>query len=358
MSDASRPSVRRLPWIAAGAALMVGGALGWSANELLAPAPPTPTPRPYSVYVAQPGSVSRGLTLKAAAAWGAGAAVNGRLAGTVTSVDLRPDATVEPGDVLYRVGLSPVFAAAGSTPAFRSLAAGARGKDVEQLQSMLVTLGWRRAEPNGRYDEATRSRVRAWQRSTGQQVTGDVALGQVLFVPQLPAVLRAAPSLAIGSDSPVGAPAVSAQPASPRFTISLPPGQAALVSAGHAVQLRMEDVTWSAKVASVGPPDESGSAIAVLGPASGTGHVCADQCARIPASGSAPLQATITIVPTTSGVTVPTSSLAVAPDNRTEVVLEDGSRRAVTVRASSSGRAVVDGLPAGSRVRIGTAGDP
>ena len=49
---------------------------------------------------------------------------------------------ISQGHVLYRVNNSPVVLLYGSTPAYRTLSAGASGPDVAELNSDLVALGY------------------------------------------------------------------------------------------------------------------------------------------------------------------------------------------------------------------------
>ena len=59
------------------------------------------------------------------------------------------------------------------------------GTDVAQLQSFLIAGGWdtrAEIEPNGAWSAATTSAVQLWQADTGQEVTGQVALGDLWFV--------------------------------------------------------------------------------------------------------------------------------------------------------------------------------
>ena len=61
--------------------------------------------------------------------------------GTYTELPV-PGQVISQGQVLYRVNDSPVVLLYGSTPAYRTLSAGATGADVAELNADLVALGY------------------------------------------------------------------------------------------------------------------------------------------------------------------------------------------------------------------------
>ena len=94
---------------------------------------------------------------------------------------------VELGDPLYTVDGTPVVALVGNLPAWRSLSTDSDdGPDIRQLESSLVQLGY---DSDGEitiddeFDAATETAVEHWQQGLGVEVTGEVALGAVAFVP-------------------------------------------------------------------------------------------------------------------------------------------------------------------------------
>ncbi len=107
--------------------------------------------------------------------------------GVVTAVPT-PGRTVRRGGALYAVGARRAATLmVGRVPAFRSLAAGAEdGPDVEQLERNLRALGHdpdREMTVDRAFTAATAAAVRRWQRATGQDPDGQVALGEVVFLP-------------------------------------------------------------------------------------------------------------------------------------------------------------------------------
>ena len=108
-----------------------------------------------------------------------------QIAGTYTHLP-SAGSTIVPGHVLYRVDNQPVIAMKGRTPAWRPLAAGISGPDVRELQANLITLGYADgllAAPTGYFDQLTADAVQRWQLAIGVLVTGQVGIGQVVFVP-------------------------------------------------------------------------------------------------------------------------------------------------------------------------------
>lgn len=95
--------------------------------------------------------------------------------------------TVVRGEVLYRVDDEPVVLFYGAQPAWRRLDQSVGdGADVRQLEVNLRELGHdegRDMTIDDDFDWATREAVERWQEDLGVEVTGAVALGDVVFLP-------------------------------------------------------------------------------------------------------------------------------------------------------------------------------
>ncbi|NHI19445.1 peptidoglycan-binding domain-containing protein [Phycicoccus endophyticus] len=353
------------------AALIVGVGLGWAARVLLAPPAPLPSGPAFVVMAATDGSVGRTIDLNAEARWTGGGLVANVATGTVTKVRVTGSGEVQAGDAVYDVDLEPVWVAQGSVPAFRTLGQGARGDDVRQLQALLKSLGLMDTAPDGRFGPGTARGVERWQREHGERPTGEVPLGRLLFVPELPAKV-ALQGFHVGSVvSPGSSPAapddatvtlegvgIKVLPAAPTFTITLPESQAALVRTGMSVQISKSEYTWDAEITEIGDFGTDGAAIARLGPTKGSSSICERDCSSIPPGGEAALAARIELIPMTAGVVVPTTALVVGTDGSAAVLAEDGTRMPVTVVASSGGRAVVEGVAVGQKIRIADDAQP
>ncbi|MGL5810983.1 MAG: peptidoglycan-binding protein [Nocardioides sp.] len=111
--------------------------------------------------------------------------VNNRASGTLTRV-AGEGTTVKRGGVLYRVDDTPVTLLYGTVPAYRTLQNGVSGPDVRQLQRNLTELGYpdggTEIEIDGAYDWDTEQAVLDWQAALGQDETGRIELGQVVFL--------------------------------------------------------------------------------------------------------------------------------------------------------------------------------
>lgn len=111
--------------------------------------------------------------------------VNG-LSGTYTWLPAA-GSSIGPGRVLYQVDNLPVVLMAGSLPAWRSFELGmSPGPDISQLQKGLIDTGYATGlltAPTGEFDQLTADAVARWQGAHGYQVTGRIALGQIVFLP-------------------------------------------------------------------------------------------------------------------------------------------------------------------------------
>jgi hypothetical protein len=93
---------------------------------------------------------------------------------------------IRPGQVLYRVGGVPVILMNGSTPAYRDLnSSDSNGPDILELNRNLVALGF---NPDGIvvddvWQAATTAGVELFQESLGEPETGELKLGNVVFLP-------------------------------------------------------------------------------------------------------------------------------------------------------------------------------
>jgi hypothetical protein len=105
-------------------------------------------------------------------------------AGVITELGTRVGDSVDEGAVLLVVSGRPVFALAGPSPAYRTLAPGMSGDDVLQLQNALARLGYE-PDRNGEFGQATKDAVAAWYAASGfEPVWSDVSPAEVLAAKQ------------------------------------------------------------------------------------------------------------------------------------------------------------------------------
>ncbi|MGL4745876.1 MAG: HlyD family efflux transporter periplasmic adaptor subunit [Dermatophilaceae bacterium] len=108
--------------------------------------------------------------------------VGAAASGVVTSVP-EDGATVKVGDTLFEVDAEPVVLLSGAVPAYRDLADGVEGADVEQLEKALRDLGYGDDVTVDReYTAATADAVQTWEEKLGRDdPDGVVQLGEVRF---------------------------------------------------------------------------------------------------------------------------------------------------------------------------------
>ncbi|MGC5628734.1 peptidoglycan-binding domain-containing protein [Georgenia sp. Z1344] len=329
--------------------LAAGAVVGWALREVVAPASSDEEVEDHTVVEVVYGDVGSTLSLTASAWWPTTPLATPAATGTVTAVAADPGARVESGDVVIRVDERPVVVLDGAVPAYRLLAAGATGEDVRQLQVFLVRAGYLTGDPDGTYGPTTAAAVRAWQRELGTTVTGEVAEGSVMFVPGLPARVRAAEGIDVGVRLAGGESVLERFEDAPRIEVAIAGNQADLVSVGSTVVVDGPS-SWSMVVDAV-TEDEAGGLVAVLAAPDG-GPACGTTCGEIPVEGFTTYPASVELVPSTPGPMVPAAALATRADGSYVVVDAGGTEVPVDVLAQGSGYAVVDGIEPGAEVRV------
>jgi peptidoglycan hydrolase-like protein with peptidoglycan-binding domain len=216
----SRLARRRRVLLAAGLAaalLAVGGLIGAafvkSPQQLAAdtaPPPATPVTAPvvsrvltssvqmrgvvypateYDVYPSAPADTGTGGAAASSAAGGAGGSPV-----YISGLDIAAGDSVASGRQLAEIDGQPLFALAGTVPAWRDLTPGETGPDVTELQRALARLGYYDdGDTPGYYGPATESAVAGYFEHLGYPppVTGGVPLADVVFLPSLPATVVA-----------------------------------------------------------------------------------------------------------------------------------------------------------------------
>lgn len=281
--------------------------------------------------------------------------VNG-LEGTLTSVSLKSTGSeVKAGDVLYTIDLSPVLAVEGDVPAFRALEAGSRGVDVKQLETFLVRRGYLSGIADAFYDDATAAAVNRWLKAYGLAQDGRVPLGRIVFLPTLPSTLAIAPNLRIGARVTPGQELLVGATSEPSFSFRVLPEAVARTTPGMEVTIEADGLVWRAEVERLSASaDDADATIATLRAVTGTASICGENCAgAVELGGASVLPGTLVLVPTTSGLQVPSAAIRTNAAGASCVLLVDGSPRRVTVDASSDdGRSIITGVTLGDRVVV------
>ena len=213
----------RKRWVLAGAAVLVAviataGVVVMSSPKQATPAaqePPANTTKVEMVKLSAVVSVDGTLTYSAQSDGSPYSVINQAL-GRYTELPHDGD-MVECGNVLYRVDNKPVLLLCGTVPAYRDLYFGDVGKDVGQLNRNLHTLGYDAkagVDIDPDYNAFTEKTVRAFQllqHDKGFSVTGVLAIGDAVFLPESVRIAKVSGELG-GSAQPGAQPAGSAQP--------------------------------------------------------------------------------------------------------------------------------------------------
>lgn len=351
----SRSRGRAVRWLGLLGVLALASGMGWWAARATiaeAPSPVAQTPTVVSGTV-QEVSVGHALRLNVTVTSPYSLAGTNVLAGIVTFVADAPMYDV--GDQVYAVAGQPVRVVAGAVPFYRDLTPGVSGPDVTQLQVALQQLGYLSEEPDGRFGARTATAVRAWQKVSGEEQTGTVALGRLIAVGALPGPLRLGESIVAARQLSGGEDAVFEPVGSPAFDLVVDERQADLIPFDATVTVDAGTTQWPAALGGITAAESGQVRIALVAPDGGP--LCGDQCALVPPGEAVTLPAVIQIVPVTSGPGVPTAAVRNDDTGRAYVLMGDGEHRPVTVLASGDGLAVVDGLEVGEAyVVIGNAG--
>jgi hypothetical protein len=278
----------------------------------------------------------------------------------------RAGGVIRDGQVVYRVDQAPVVLLYGRIPAYRSLAEGATGADVAQLNHDLVELGYvDSADVDaawGWFNWATRVGVEKLQDDLGVDQTGELSLGDVVF---LPTAARVAALRAI-LGAPATGPVLTASSTTRTVSVALDPDLQPEVNVGDRVTITLPDgSTTPGRVTSVGrvataPSDGSGGS-----GGSGSGPTVPVKIRPTDLKATESLdQALVEVAITNRTVdnvlAVPVSALLArsAGGYSVEVVAGDGTHRLVPVRLGlfddAAGMVQVSGagLAAGQRVVV------
>ena len=383
--------MKRSTWALGAAAVLaviaaVGGvAVTSGAKPASAAAPPVPADtalvqkRTLSATVPQDGT----LTYRARPDGSPYSVVN-QARGTYTTLPTLGQ-VIHQGHVLYRVDQSPVVLLYGSTPAYRTLSAGATGADVAELNTDLVALGY--ATPaelsptSVSFGSATITAVEKLQDALGVTQTGTLTLGQAVFEPT---AVRVTTVLAqLGGGAQPGETVLQGTSTTRQVQVALDASQQTNVAVGDKVSITLpNNQTTPGVVASVGTvatcPSSSGSGgsgSSAVRPGTGTCSSASSGSSTTPTitvdvtpsdpagTGTwdqAPVQVGITTASVPDAVVVPVTALLAQPGGgyAVEVVGAGASNRLVSVSlglfddADGLVQVTGSGLAAGQRVVV------
>jgi peptidoglycan hydrolase-like protein with peptidoglycan-binding domain len=267
------------------------------------------------------------------------------------------------GGVLYRVDNRPVLLLCGTVPAYRALRAGVTGPDVRQLNRNLHQLGYDadahlRVDPaDSAFTSKTEQALRVLQGKTGVGVTGELATGDAVFLPE--AVRIAKVSGQLGGSARPGAPVLSATSDKLHVRVDIDASQQGEVKRGDRVRITLPGNTpVTGRVAGFGrvaQAAQGGQAADATIPT----FINLDDPAKAGGLDQAPVDVDITTKGVDNALSVPVTALVGKSGGgfAVEVVRAGGRRELVAVKLglfdTGGGRVQVEGaLRAGDSVAV------
>jgi hypothetical protein len=254
-----------LVFVAAGALTVVSGVFDSGGGN----GSPSDNGSATSLAMVQRRSLSRRTQFNGTLGYAGSYTVMAQAQGTVTWLP-KIGQVIHDGQVVYRVDQAPVVLLYGSIPAYRTLAEGATaadrsGADVAQLNHDLVALGYvDRSDVDSIWDEfnwATRGGVEKLQAHMGVDQTGELSLGDVVFLPTAARVTALQASLGARATGQV----LSASSTARTVSVALAPDLQSDLKKGDRVTITLPDGSSTpGRVTSVGtvasaPSNSSGS---------------------------------------------------------------------------------------------------
>jgi peptidoglycan hydrolase-like protein with peptidoglycan-binding domain len=236
------------------------------------------------------------------------------------------------------------------------------GPDVTELQADLISLGDARgllSAPTGQFGVATSDAVKRWQSAEGYAADGQIALGQVVFLPG--PVRVGAASVAEGQAASQGDVPYQATTATRTVTVPVDPSFPS-VTVGEPVSIVLPtNATTPGTITAIGPaPPGGGGAQGSSNSGPGTGSsqqsqpsaivtITPDRPAETGSASGVAVQVSLTTQSATNVLAVPISALLALAGGGygVEVVEPSGAHRLV---------AVTTGIFTGSQVQITGAG--
>lgn len=143
------------------------------------------------------------------------------------------------GQRLFAIDGAPSLLLYGSTSATRAFTAGmSPGPDVAELNANLDALGYARGLAGGRFTAATAAAIRRLQAAHGENVTGQLLIGSVVFAPSAIRVTSLETTVAVGATVTAG-PVLTASGTSRQIQIQLDPALQGQVRAGDPIAITL-----------------------------------------------------------------------------------------------------------------------
>ncbi len=340
-----------------GALVVVVGAMAvvWAVGVMAHPVPEPSEPEPVTVRVVE-GTVEDSSQYSAVIERETLVPVLNRATGTLTAMPSDHVIRISAGDQLYEVDERPVTVAVGTVPMYRDIARGAAGEDVRQAQQMLADAGLLSGPVDGVAGQQFVNAVRAWQRDLYVDDTGVIGIGDIVFIPQLPAAVAVSTEYAVGAILVGGEPLLTPIAAQASTSIVVPETQSAEIPAGAAVTVVVGEQEIDGKVGDRQATESGNTRVEITSP--DDSPLCDQGCAESLDQLSTAVLATVVRVPQTSGLTVPVTALWTDEAGGVSLRPLVGEPVDVEIAASATGIAVVEGegVVAGMAVLVAEGG--
>jgi hypothetical protein len=214
--------------------------------------------------------------------------------------------TIAQCQVLYRVNDSPVVLLYGSTPAYRTLSAGANGADVAELNADLIALGYATSAQltatSTSFGSATATALEKLQAALGATQNGTLSLGQAVFEPTAVRVTSA--STPLGGSAQIGQTVMQATSTTRQVEVALNASQQSEVSVGDKVTITLpNNQTAPGVVSSMGTVATCPSSSASGGSNASSAASGTDTCASGNSGSSATPTITVGVIPSDPATT-------------------------------------------------------
>jgi Putative peptidoglycan binding domain len=272
---------------------------------------------------------------------------------------------IREGQVLYRADGQPVVLLYGSTPAYRTLAEGAKasdvtGADVAELNRDLVALGYASSDDldpsSDEFSWATKAAIKNLQEHLGVTQTGRLDLGQVVFLPTAARITSVPATLG----GPAGGTILKASSTTRQVTVNLDANLQSQIKTGQPVTITLPNGrTTPGRVTAVGKVATTPASGSNSGPTVEVGITPTDPAATGTLD-QAPVQVQVISATARHALVVPVNALLALAGGgyAVEVVAADGVHHLVAVQLGlfddTAGLVQVtgSGLAAGQRVVV------
>lgn len=246
--------------------------------------------------------------------------------GILTEFDCRQGMVLRSGSFPVSINGQGLLAISTSVPIWRDLAPGVKGEDVRALQRALQALG-PSLTVTGRFDSATRERVRSIFKTAGTSWRGpNLKRESLIWIPPASTVVSTCDA-ALGQSLQPGSGILTFQPTTVAFVpkavpVGLVPGRRVLTLDGVSVE--------ASNLSSVSEP----GSISML---SKTGAFRT----WLESGGKVPIVASFTLIKPVPVVSVPAGAVQFDVENNPCIHVSDGRPIRVSVAGSSLGRSLV-----------------